>query len=163
MENEKELSARAAIEFIEDGMILGLGTGSTAEYAIREIGKLVADGLELWGIPTSFRTEQFAKKMKIPLLSLDAAERIDVTIDGADEFDPYMQLIKGGGGALLKEKIIAFNTELNIIITDSSKRVDRLGAFPLPIEIIPFAMSPVMEALEDGGLTPVLREVDGDM
>jgi ribose 5-phosphate isomerase A len=162
LSKEKALAASHAINFVEDGMILGLGSGSTAELAIKEIGKLVADGLDLYGIASSVATEKLAWKYGIPLLNLDEAERIDLTIDGADEFDPYMQLIKGGGGALLREKILAFNTEVNLIIADSSKEVQRLGAFPLPVEVVPFALSVVVEALEDGGLDPVLREISGD-
>ncbi len=96
------------------------------------------------------------------MLNLGEAERIDLTIDGADEFDPYMQLIKGGGGALLREKVLAFNSEVNLIVADSSKEVKRLGAFPLPVEVVPFALSTVVEALEDGGLHPILRETNGD-
>ena len=159
---EKALAAKHAINFIEDGMILGLGSGSTAELAIKEIGKLVSDGLDLYGIASSLATEKLARKYGIPLLNLDEAERIDLTIDGADEFDPYMQLIKGGGGALLREKVLAFNSEVNLIMADSSKEVQRLGAFPLPVEVVPFALSAVIEALEDGGLNPVLRERKGD-
>ncbi len=157
---EKAAAARAAVEYIEEGMIVGLGTGSTAAFAIREIGKLVAEGFELFGIPTSLRSESLARKLHIPILSLDSAERIDITIDGADEFDPYMQLIKGGGGALLREKIIAYNTEKNIIIADHSKKVSRLGAFPLPLETIPFATSQIKTILEDAGLKPELRMDD---
>lgn len=157
---EKATAARAAVEYIEEGMIVGLGTGSTAAFAIEEIGRLVADGFELFGIPTSLRAEALAIKYHIPVLSLDSAERIDITIDGADEFDPYLQLIKGGGGALLREKIIAYNTERNIIIADSAKKVSRLGAFPLPVETVPFATSQIITLLKDAGLKPELRKED---
>jgi ribose 5-phosphate isomerase A len=162
LSNEKALAARHAMNFVEDGMILGLGSGSTAELVLKEIGSLISGGLGLYGIASSLATEKLARKYGIPLLNLDEAERIDLTIDGADEFDPYMQLIKGGGGALLREKVLAFNTEVNLIIVDSSKEVQRLGAFPLPVEVVPFALSTVVEALEDGGLHPELREKDGD-
>jgi ribose 5-phosphate isomerase A len=162
LSNEKVLAARRAMNFVEDGMILGLGSGSTAELVLKEIGSLISGGLGLYGIASSLATEKLARKYGIPLLNLDEAERIDLTIDGADEFDPYMQLIKGGGGALLREKVLAFNTEVNLIIVDSSKEVQRLGAFPLPVEVVPFALSTVVEALEDGGLHPELREKDGD-
>lgn len=156
------MAAHAAMEYVEDGMIIGLGTGSTAAYAVNEIGKLVKEGLDVFGIPTSVQTEQLARKLEIPILTLDTADRIDLTIDGADEFDPYLQLIKGGGGALLREKIIAYYSETNLIIADSSKQVSRLGAFRLPVETIPFATGQIKEVLEDAGLFPVLRMVDDE-
>ncbi len=162
IDQEKQAAARASIDYIEEGMVIGLGTGSTAAFAIRELGTLVADGLEILAIPTSLQTENLARKYHIPIITLDAAERIDLTIDGADEFDPYMQLIKGGGGALLREKIIAYHTEINLIIADSSKQVARLGAFPLPLETIPFATSQIRDTLQDAGLKPELRLVDGE-
>lgn len=161
-DQEKAAAARAAVEFIEEGMIVGLGTGSTAAHAIREIGRLVADGFEVIGIPTSVESENLARKLHIPVITLDAAERIDLTIDGADEFDPYMQLIKGGGGALLREKIIAYHSDVNLIIADSTKQVQRLGAFPLPVETIPFATSQIREVLQDAGLNPQLRMTDDE-
>jgi ribose 5-phosphate isomerase A len=156
-DQEKANAAKAAVEYLEEGMIIGLGTGSTAAYVIEEVGRLVSEGLKIFAIPTSEETEKLARKLNIPILTLDAAEQIDLTIDGADEFDPYLQLIKGGGGALLREKIIAYHSEVNIIIADSSKQVQRLGAFKLPVETIPFATSKIQEVLSEAGLQPVLR------
>jgi ribose 5-phosphate isomerase A len=159
-DQEKLNAAKRAIEYLEDGMVVGLGSGSTAALVITEIGKLVADGMEIFGVPTSVETEKLAEKHHIPLLSLEAAEKIDLTIDGADEFDPYLQLIKGGGGALLREKIIAYHSEVNIVVADSSKSVSRLGAFRLPVETIPFATSMILDVLKDAGLDPKQRMKD---
>src|SRR3954466_5668024 len=137
VEKEKELAAKEAVRFIQDRQIIGLGTGSTAYYIIQEIGKLVKEGLRIKAVPTSNKTAELARSLGIELANIDEVERIDVTIDGADEFNNDLVLIKGGGGALLKEKIVASMTDQEIIIADSSKKVDQLGKFPLPIEVIP--------------------------
>jgi ribose 5-phosphate isomerase A len=162
IESEKKIAALAAVEQIQDGMIVGLGTGSTAKFAIEAIGDLVKDGLKIKGIPTSKASENLAAKLNIPLVTLNEVESIDLTIDGADEFDPDLNLIKGGGGALFREKIVAYNSKRVVIITDNSKKVDVLGNFPLPIEVLPFARKPVEHELTNLGLNPKLREKDGE-
>jgi ribose 5-phosphate isomerase A len=136
---EKEAAARASIRFVHDGDVVGLGTGSTAAYVVRFLGERVQAGLKIVGIPTSVRTKELATSLGIPLTTMDECQQIDVTIDGADEFDPKLCLIKGGGGALLREKIIASASRQFVIIADSTKQVPVLGAFPLPVEVIPFA------------------------
>ena len=138
-EQEKKAAARASLAFVHDGDIVGLGSGSTAEYAIRLLGERVQAGLKIRGIPTSQRTRELAEGAGIPLTTLKEFPDIDVTIDGADEIDPELQLIKGGGGALLREKIVASASKRMVVIADSSKRVQILGKFPLPVEVIPMA------------------------
>src|SRR5690606_22384572 len=163
LDHEKKIAALEAIKYIEEGMIVGLGTGSTAQYMIRALGERVLTGLKIQGIPSSEATRELAIECGIPLITLENGNRIDVTIDGADEFDPYLQLIKGGGGALLHEKILAYNSDLYIIIADSKKQVDRLGAFKLPVETIPFATHIIIQTLMDMGLRPVLRKNNGEV
>jgi len=138
-DNEKETAARASLRFVPDGSIVGLGTGSTAAHAVRLLGEKVRAGLKIRAIPTSSGTKTLALAAGIPLTTLDEFQQLEVTIDGADEFDPQLNLIKGGGGALLREKIIASASRQLVIITDSSKQVAALGKFPLPVEVIPFA------------------------
>ncbi|ADV50785.1 Ribose-5-phosphate isomerase A [Cellulophaga algicola DSM 14237] len=157
--SEKELAAIEAVKFIKNNMTIGLGTGSTAAYMITHLGERIKkEGLIIYGVPTSEATEKFALKNGIKILSLEEVKKIDITIDGADEFDTYLQLIKGGGGALLREKIIASNSEFNIIIADSGKQVSRLGAFRLPIETVPFATKKIADQLHQKGLDPILRK-----
>ncbi|HLT51109.1 MAG TPA: ribose-5-phosphate isomerase RpiA [Arenibacter sp.] len=163
LDHEKKIAALEAIKYIEEGMIVGLGTGSTAQFMIRALGERVLTGLKIQGIPSSKATRELALECHIPLITLKDGERIDVTIDGADEFDPYLQLIKGGGGALLHEKILAYNSDLYIIIADSKKQVERLGTFKLPVESIPFATYSIIQTLTDRGLRPILRESDGEV
>src|SRR5689334_9133856 len=138
-EGEKEAAARASIEMVRDGDIVGLGTGSTAAYAVRFLGERVRAGLKIRGIPTSIHTRELAASIGIPLTTLDEFQEIDVTIDGADEVDPELRLIKGGGGALLREKIVASASRKLVIIADSTKQVATLGKFPVPVEVIKFA------------------------
>ncbi len=138
-ESEKEVSGRAAAKLVRDGDIVGLGTGSTAYFAVVAIGERVKAGLKIVGIPTSDATATLARSLGIPLTTLDEHPEIDITIDGADEIDPQLRLIKGGGGAMLREKIIASSSKKMVVIADSSKIVRTLGKFPLPVEIIPFA------------------------
>jgi ribose 5-phosphate isomerase A len=138
-DREKEAAARASLRFVRDGNIVGLGTGSTAAYVVRFLGEQVRAGLKIRGIPTSVRTKDLAASLGIPLTTLGEFQQIDVDIDGADEFDPQLHLIKGGGGALLREKIIASASRQVVIIADSSKQVAVLGKFPLPVEVIAFA------------------------
>jgi ribose 5-phosphate isomerase A len=138
-DSEKEMAARASLKFVRDGDVVGLGTGSTATYAVRFLGERVRAGLKIRGIPTSIHTRELAASLGIPLTTLDEVQEIDVTIDGADEVDPELRLIKGGGGALLREKIVASATRKVVIIADSTKRVPMLGKFPVPVEVIKFA------------------------
>jgi ribose 5-phosphate isomerase A len=151
----KENAAIAALEFVQDGMTLGLGSGSTAEIFIEQLGDRVAAGMKVQGIPTSDRTAMCAREAGVPLVDADKVEKIDVTIDGADEADPAFSLIKGGGACLLREKIIAHASSKMVVIVDAAKMVDNLGAFPLPIEVDPFAMAltaeKIYQALKDTG------------
>ncbi|MBO9619822.1 MAG: ribose-5-phosphate isomerase RpiA [Niabella sp.] len=142
-EQEKKNAALEAVSYIKNGQIIGLGTGSTAYFAILRIGELVTNGLAIKAIPTSEETKRLATELGIPLIDVNDVNAIDVTIDGADEFTPGLQLIKGGGGALLREKIVASITKQQIIIADSSKKVEKLGAFKVPVEVIPFASNAV--------------------
>ena len=158
LDHEKNIAATEAIKYIKNGMVVGLGTGSTAQFMIRSLGKRVLAGLDIQGIPTSKATRKLAMECGIPLIELENVDKIDITIDGADEFDADLQLIKGGGGALLHEKIIAYNSDLYIIIADSKKRVDQLGNFKLPAETIPLATHHIMRTLTDMGLRPILRK-----
>ncbi len=133
-------AARAAVAEVTDGMRLGIGTGSTAEEFVRLLAVRVADGLSVIGVPTSERTAALCRELGVPLSTLDETPELDLTIDGADEIDPQLGLIKGGGGALLREKIVAAASARMLVIADASKLVDVLGAFPLPIEVNPFGL-----------------------
>ncbi len=157
IDQEKETAGRASIRFVHDGQILGLGTGSTAVHAIRAIGERVSKGLKIIGIPTSVRSKELAASLGIPLATLDDYQQIDVTIDGADEVDPALNLIKGGGGALLREKIIASATKQLVIVADSQKQVPCLGKFPLPVEVIPFAQALVAKEIAALGASVEIR------
>lgn len=161
-EKEKELAAEAAVKLVDDGMAVGLGTGSTATYAIKALGARVASGLTMVGVPTSELSRILAKELGIPLATLDEQPRLDVTIDGADRFNDQLDLIKGGGGALLREKIVAAATRRLVIIVDSRKRSNPLGGFRLPVEIIPFGLKPLLVQLTDEGLHPIWR-TKGDL
>ncbi|MEM9078339.1 MAG: ribose-5-phosphate isomerase RpiA [Bacteroidota bacterium] len=158
--SEKKLAAEASVEFVKDGMIVGLGTGSTAEFMIQCLGERVGDGLSIKGVPSSERTADMALKLGIPLTTLDQVDKLDVYIDGADEIDTTYNMIKGGGGALLREKILAYNSRFNVIIVDSSKEVENLGKFRLPVEVIPFAHRKIIDQLVQLGLDPILRKED---
>jgi ribose 5-phosphate isomerase A len=158
-EQEKEAAARASIRFIRDGNIVGLGTGSTAAYVVKLVGERVREGLKIKGIPTSSKTRDLAASLGIPLTTFAEFQQIDVTIDGADEFDPQLHLIKGGGGALLYEKIVASASRQLVIITDSSKQSDVLGKFPLPIEVISFALPLVKKKVEALGASVKVRQL----
>ncbi|MGG6895693.1 MULTISPECIES: ribose-5-phosphate isomerase RpiA [Rhizobium] len=133
-------AARAALAYVESGMRLGIGTGSTAEEFVRLLAEKVASGLSIEGVPTSERTAKLCNELGVPLKSLDELPELDLTIDGADEFDGALTLVKGGGGALLREKIVAASSARMIVIADESKVVQTLGAFPLPIEVNPFGL-----------------------
>lgn len=156
IQNAKRAAAERAVSYIENNMTVGLGTGSTSMYAIQFIGERVKDGLKIKGVPTSLETGKLAQKYKIPLLK--QFSRIDVTIDGADEVDPDGNLIKGGGGALTREKIVAAASDKEIIIVDESKQVEKLGAFPLPVEILPFAKDYLHQKLKSLGCEVTLRK-----
>ena len=155
--SEKQLSAEAACNYVKDGMIVGLGTGTTAEFAVRKIGKLVRNGLSIRGIPTSNRTKELAEAEGIPLIDFSESMFIDLTIDGADEIDGNLNMIKGGGAALLQEKIVASVSKAEIIVVNRTKLVDQLGAFPLPVEVIPFGWQVVFNQLESLHGNPDLR------
>jgi ribose 5-phosphate isomerase A len=162
IDQEKRLKERAALEaanMIGDGAIVGLGTGSTAALAIAELGKRVREeGLEIIGIPTSYRSAMIARENGIVIRSLDDVSKIDIAIDGADEVDPKKNLIKGGGGAHTREKIVDGWAELFVVVVDDSKLVKHLGEkFPVPVEVLPFAVHPVMKKLQAMGGNPELR------
>jgi len=150
IDKAKFVAARRAVDYVEDGMRLGLGTGSTAAWMIKCLGEVIHDeGMKITGVATSERTAQLAEKVGIPIVSLDEAKWLDLTIDGADEYDTDLNLIKGGGGALLQEKIVATASDQMIVIADLSKQVDGLGAFPLPIEVIPFGWQTTKAIVEE--------------
>lgn len=160
---EKQAAARAAVALVESGNVVGLGSGSTAAYAVQFLAERVREGLKITGIPTSQKTQHLAQELKIPLATLDEHSSIDIDIDGADEIDPQLNVIKGGGGALLREKIIASISRRFIVIADSSKQVARLGKFPLPVEIIPFAEKLIANRIADIGAEVTLRRgTDGN-
>jgi len=156
-DQEKEAAARASLRFVKDGQVVGLGTGSTAAYFIQLLGEEVKKGLRIRGIPTSVRSRELAMSLGIPVITLDDCQKIDVTVDGADEVDPELRLIKGGGGALLREKIVASATRQMIVVADASKQVERLGKFPLPVEVIRFAQALVAERIRALGAEVQLR------
>ncbi|AXI47395.1 ribose 5-phosphate isomerase A [Sulfitobacter sp. SK012] len=150
IDKAKFVAAKRAAQFVEDGMRVGLGTGSTAAWLVRCLGEMVrADGLRIKGVPTSTRTAELARDVGIEVISLDEAKWLDITIDGADEFDGDLNLIKGGGGALLQEKIVATASDQMIVIADVGKEVETLGAFPLPVEVIPFGWQTTQALVEE--------------
>jgi ribose 5-phosphate isomerase A len=149
MEEMKKAAALKALELVQPGMKLGLGTGSTARHLVDGLGARVADGLEVICVPTSEATRIQAESLSIPLGDLGELKRLDLTIDGADEIDPNLRLIKGGGAALLREKIVAAASTRMVVIADDSKCVDPLGAFPLPVEVNPFAHAATADAISD--------------
>ena len=157
-DQEKKAAARASLDFVRDGDIVGLGSGSTAEYAVRFLGERVQAGLKIRGIPTSQRTRELAESVGIPLTTLEEFPEIDVTIDGADEIDPELQLIKGGGGALLREKIVASASKKMVVIADSTKRVQILGKFPLSVEVIALAEPLLSKKIAALGSSVKLRQ-----
>jgi ribose 5-phosphate isomerase A len=154
---EKELVARASLRFIEDGQVVGLGSGSTATCMIQLLGERVKAGLKVVGIPSSIHSRDLAASLGIPLTTFDQCQEIDVAIDGADEFDPGLNLIKGGGGALLREKVVASAARKFIVVADSTKQVPVLGRFPLPMEVIRFAQPLVEKKVAALGARVVLR------
>lgn len=161
-EQEKRIAAQAAAELVENGMDIGLGTGSTVRCLIEILGDRCRAGLRIRAVPTSRRTQRLASDLGIPVSDLFECPRLKLTIDGADEIDLQLQLIKGGGGALLREKIVASASERFIVIADAGKRVPVLGAFPLPVEVIPFALPVVANRLLDLGAEVTIRQ-DGEV
>lgn len=150
IDKAKYVAARRAVEYVEDGMRVGLGTGSTAAWMIKCLGEMVREEtLNITGVATSTRTAEMAQQLGIKVVTLDEAKWLDVTIDGADEYDNDLNLIKGGGGALLQEKIVATASDQMIVIADLSKQVDGLGAFPLPVEVIPFGWQTTKALVEE--------------
>ena len=158
MSQEKQNAARTAVDQIEDGMMVGLGTGSTAAFAISYLGEKVRSGLTISAIPTSEASKKQAQSEGIPLIDFETSSSIDICIDGADEIDSELNMIKGGGGALLREKIVASSAKRYLIIIDSSKQVETLGTFPLPVEVIPFGWQVVSRKLKEMNASPELRK-----
>ena len=162
-EDLKQKAAQAALAFVKPGMVLGLGTGSTARHFLDGVARLVQGGMDLKGVPTSFATAEMAKGLGIPLTSLEERTRPDLCVDGADEVDPKLDLIKGLGGALFREKIVAAASKKFIVIVDESKLVPRLGSkVPVPVEVHPFGWRFAADALESLGATVELRRKDGE-
>ncbi|WP_412504478.1 ribose-5-phosphate isomerase RpiA [Roseovarius sp. SYSU LYC5161] len=150
IDKAKFVAAKRSVDYVEDGMRVGLGTGSTAAWMVRCLGELVRqDGMRITGVPTSNRTAELAREVGIDVVSLDEAKWLDVTIDGADEFDGNLNLTKGGGGALLQEKIVATASDQMIVIADIGKEVETLGTFPLPVEVIPFGWQTTKSLIEE--------------
>jgi len=157
-EQAKRNAAAAVIPLLHNGMRLGIGTGSTAVHFVELLGEQVGQGLKVVGVPTSESTAALCREFAIPLTDLDETPRLNLAVDGADEVDPALNLIKGGGGALLREKIVASAAARFVVIADSRKRVDTLGAFPLPVEIVAMARRPVSEAIAAMGADVQLRQ-----
>jgi ribose 5-phosphate isomerase A len=159
----KKEAGEAACAYVRSGMRVGLGTGSTVKYTILELGRRVREeGLDVVGVPTSIATKTLAVEVGIPLADLDDLSGLDVVIDGTDEFDPSFQLIKGGGAALLREKVVAQASKRMVVVADDRKRVDVLGAFPLPIEVTPFSHNTTRRSIESVlGCKVVMREDSG--
>jgi ribose 5-phosphate isomerase A len=149
MDELKRQAAARALEEVRDGMKLGLGTGSTAKHFVELLGERVRGGLNVVGVPTSETTREDALRCGVTLTTLDEIDRLDLTVDGADEVDPALNLIKGGGGALLREKIVASASDRMIVIADESKWVAALGRFPLPVEVVPFGLAVTQRAMAD--------------
>lgn len=162
MVNLKEQVGIKAAEFVTDGMIVGLGTGSTAYYFVAELGRRIKEeGLKITAVTTSSVTYEQAEGLGIPLKGIDDVEVVDLTVDGADEVDPALNGIKGGGGALLMEKIVATNSKDCIWIVDESKQVETLGAFKLPVEVVQYGAENLFRHFEKKGYSPAYREKDG--
>ena len=167
-DNLKRAAAERAAELVTNGMKLGLGSGSTAVHFVAALGERVRGGLKVTGVPTSEATREQAQREGIPLTTLDDTPELDLTVDGADEVDDDLRLIKGGGGALLREKIVASASRRMIVVADGSKRVAKLGRFPLPIEVVPFGLTAIeqaiarlLDSLGTGGDLVLRRAADG--
>ena len=160
--NPKQVAGERAASYVQTDTIVGLGTGSTAYFALKKLGERVSEGLSITGVPTSQQSHDLAREFGIPLADFGNIERIDLTIDGADEVDGAFNLTKGGGGALLREKIVATASVREIIVADESKMCPSLGAFPLPVEVTPFGWQITLTHLAGLGCDPLLREVDNE-
>ncbi|SER14310.1 ribose-5-phosphate isomerase RpiA [Piscibacillus halophilus] len=163
VDRQKQMVGEKAVDYIENGMLVGLGSGSTMYYMLKELGKRVKEGLHIRGVPSSIRTENWAKEFGIPLTDFSEVERLDIAIDGADEIDPNFNLIKGGGGSLLREKIVDAAADRFIVVADESKLVNHLGAFPLPVEVVRFGWQLTKKQIEELGCSAVLREIDDEV
>jgi len=161
--NEKQIAGEKAVEFIKDKMTVGLGTGSTACFTIKKLGEMIKSGLDIKCVSTSNETTSLAVSLGIPLVSIDDIDEIDLTIDGADEIDPQFNGIKGGGGALLFEKIVAASSKKIIWVVDSTKMVKKLGKYPVPLEILPFGYKQTFKKLNLLGYNPVVRSKNNKM
>lgn len=162
-DDDKKLAAEAGAALVKDGMVVGLGTGSTAAHFVRALGPRVKQGLSIRGVPTSAATAALARTLGIPLVGFDQVSEIDLTIDGADEFDPRLALVKGGGGALLYEKVVAAASRRMVAVCDGKKKVDTLGRFPLPVEVVPFGYEQVLRRLSALGAKVKLRQSEGEV
>jgi ribose 5-phosphate isomerase A len=162
IDGQKRAAAARALEFVEPGMRLGLGTGSTARHFVELLAERVRGGLRIVAVPTSEATQRDAQRLGVPLTSLDETPALDLTVDGADEIAPDLSLIKGGGGALLREKIVAAASDRFVVVVDDEKLVDRLGErFAVPVEVVQFGWQATAAALERLGAEPELRQTDG--
>ncbi|WP_188206778.1 ribose-5-phosphate isomerase RpiA [Alkalibacillus aidingensis] len=162
LDKKKQLASKASLKYIENGMTVGLGSGSTVYFLLEELGKLVKEGLQISGVPTSTRTERWAKEFGIPLINLTKDTNIDIAIDGADEVDRHFNLLKGGGGSLVREKIVDALAKELIIIVDDSKMVEQFKESTLPIEVLPFGWEKTSQQIECEGYRPKLRLKDGE-
>lgn len=162
--NEKQMAGYEAAKYVKDGMLVGIGTGSTAYYLIEKLGQRVKEeGLNIKCVSTSDASTEQAKGLGIELLDTNDAPQLDICIDGVDEVDPQFNGIKGGGGALFREKIVATSAKFNIWVCHDAKLVDAIGAFSLPVEVLPFGYKHVVKKLEDAGFLPQLRMKDGEI
>lgn len=162
MDLEKKIAGEASVEYIKDGMVVGLGSGSTVNWMIRKLGEKVKEGLNIKGIPSSKKTERLALEVGVPLTDFASVDRIDIAIDGADEVDRNLNLLKGGGGSLVREKVVDINADQLIIIVDQSKVVEELGEFALPIEVLQFGWENTAKQIRELGGEPVLRIRDNE-
>ncbi|MCB1136157.1 MAG: ribose-5-phosphate isomerase RpiA [Chlamydiia bacterium] len=159
----KQAAGYAAADLVKDGMRVGIGTGSTVKYFIERLAQRCQEGLRVETVSTSKASEQLATKHGIAVRSMDGIQSIDLTVDGADEIDPQKRMIKGGGGALLREKIVAASSTEMLVIVDHSKCVDRLGSFPLPVELVPFGMDSTIYRLQEAGFRGSVRRKEGQI
>lgn len=160
-DHKKKLAGEKVLEYIENGMTLGLGSGSTVYWTIKKLGELVKGGLDIKGIPSSKRTEGWAKEFGVPLIGFDNIQQLHLAFDGADEVDPYFNLTKGGGGSLFREKLVDSLATKFIVIVDDSKIVDQLGKFPLPVEVVQFGWETTANKIAQLGCEPKLRIKEG--
>lgn len=163
IQNEKKAAGEKAAEFVKENMIVGIGTGSTVYYTIKKLGEKIQSGFKIKCVSTSNETTKLALSLGIPLISLNDIKKIDLTIDGTDEVDNILNGIKGGGGALLYEKIVALNSKKIIWVVDSTKHVKKLGKFPLPVEVVPFGYKNLFEKFKAENLQPALRKSGDDI